>query len=251
MMLRAAAVVCFSHSRGGVVNGFKKSMWMGAMSGVGGVGGDVMASKKTMSTTTFTMYPCTNPTPPPSPSLKDAENYFLSLSDTRVPNYSLPAPFYGDLIHTVDIQHIWSRSWLMAGFSLQIPNANDYFTYTVGPYSIIITRGTDGQPHAYHNVCRHRGSLVCTQEAGNSPTFVCPYHQWTYDVTTGGLKHARDMGDDFESLKPNLGLIPVNVRELHGFLFVCIGKPHFSWDECVPFLSAQVIPHRFSEGKIA
>jgi phenylpropionate dioxygenase-like ring-hydroxylating dioxygenase large terminal subunit len=36
----------------------------------------------------------------------------------------------------------------------------------------------------FHNTCRHRGSVLCTEEKGSFPRarIVCPYHAWTYDL---------------------------------------------------------------------
>jgi Rieske 2Fe-2S family protein len=41
-----------------------------------------------------------------------------------------------------DMKKVWQTSWLFAGFTFQIPNTGDYFTYQVGNDSIIVIRGT-------------------------------------------------------------------------------------------------------------
>lgn len=41
-----------------------------------------------------------------------------------------------------DMKKVWQTSWLFAGFTFQIPNTGDYFTYQVGDDSIIVIRGT-------------------------------------------------------------------------------------------------------------
>ena len=56
----------------------------------------------------------------------------------------------------------------------------DYLTLRVDTDSILLIRSDDGAVRAFHNVCRHRGSLLCREERGHAGRLVCPYHQWTY-----------------------------------------------------------------------
>ena len=89
----------------------------------------------------------------------------------------------------------------------------------IGAYPVVVVRGSDGKVRAFHNVCRHRGQRLCTQETGTTAKLVCPYHQWTYDLD-GKLIWARDMGDDFEPAK--WGLKKVHCLDLGGMIFVCL-----------------------------
>ena len=87
-----------------------------------------------------------------------------------------------------------------------------------------MTRGTDGEIHALHNICRHRGARVCEKANGNQRLFVCPYHAWSYD-TCGKLVAARhmDMRDDFD--KADYGLKPLRVAQFDGLIYI-----HFNPD---------------------
>ena len=50
-------------------------------------------------------------------------------------------------------------------------------------HNIVVTRNTAGQAVAFHNVCRHRGTRLCTEAAGQfAGSIQCPYHAWTYDL---------------------------------------------------------------------
>src|SRR5689334_9786972 len=85
------------------------------------------------------------------------------------PGWSLPGAFYShDEAYRADLERIWRAGWLFAGHSCEIPKAGDFFTLEVGPDSIAIVRGADGAIRGFHNVCRHRGSLVCTESAGHA-----------------------------------------------------------------------------------
>ena len=72
------------------------------------------------------------------------------------------------------------------------------------------------------NVCRHRGARIVDQPCGRLKRFVCPYHQWTYDLE-GGLKAAPSMPNskvvDYESL----GMIRLPAETWQGLVFGCLG----------------------------
>src|SRR5213593_2091283 len=111
------------------------------------------------------------------------------------PGWSLPREFYFDEeIYRFDLERIWRHGWLFAGHSCEIPRTGDYLTLRVDTDSIIVIRSNDGV-RAFHNVCRHRGSLICRDEFGRAARLVCPYHQWTYG-NDGKLLACRGMQDD-------------------------------------------------------
>src|SRR5882762_9722157 len=96
--------------------------------------------------------------------------------------YSLDQAFYIDPhIFNFEWAHIWKKYWLFAGTTAEIPKPGDYFTYAAGRDSLIVIRGDKGEAFAHYNTCRHRGSLICLAERGNTPKLMCPYHQWVYD----------------------------------------------------------------------
>src|SRR3954466_5289778 len=120
------------------------------------------------------------------------------------PGQPLQREFYSDEeIYRLDLDRIWGAGWVFAGHSCEIRNRGQYFTVEVGSDSIIVIRGEGNVLHALHNVCRHRGSLICTETAGQANRLVCPYHQWTYGLD-GALLGTRGMQDDLP--KDRLGL---------------------------------------------
>ena len=99
------------------------------------------------------------------------------------PGWSLPREFYVEEdVYRFDLARIWRTGWLFAGHSCELEQRGDYLTLGIDADSIIVARGDDGAVHALHNVCRHRGSMICTEPAGKAKRFVCPYHQWTYGL---------------------------------------------------------------------
>lgn len=205
-------------------------------------------------------------TPPllSSPTSAAQLSYLSSLLDSRQPGHSLPSSFYLDpLTHAYDLRYMWSRSWLFAGYSCQLPRAGDYFTYDgIGNDSIIIIRskgeqGEEGSTiRAFHNSCRHRGSRIVASTKGetkHTKRLVCPYHQWSYD-REGNLLHARDMDPSFD--KTLNGLHEVHAEEVAGLIFISLTPKHerplFDFAPARALIEPQLRPHQLgSRAKIA
>lgn len=133
--------------------------------------------------------------------------------------HALPRGFYtSPEIFEGDIARIWNRSWIWVGHDSQIPEPGDYVLFDYGPESLIICRDRAGQVRAHLNVCRHRGSRLCTERAGRARVFVCPYHAWSYELS-GALRAGREMGASFDP--SDWGLIPAAVRVFQGMILVC------------------------------
>lgn len=167
----------------------------------------------------------------------------------RQPNYSLPQAFYNDLsLFKLDMQNIFYRHWLFVAHDCEVPNAGDYLTHTVGDYNVIIVRDRDGVIRAFHNSCRHRGSRICQHEQGNSPTLVCPYHQWTYDLN-GKLLFAKEMGGNFNP--SDHGLLTVHCESLAGSIFICLAEDAPDFVRFRQVVEPYLLPHRLREAKVA
>lgn len=142
------------------------------------------------------------------------------------PGWSLPQAFYTDeAVYRLDIERIWRHGWLFAGHTCEIPEPGDYLTVEVDTDSVIILRGDDGEIRGLHNVCRHRGSILCPEPAGHVGKIVCPYHQWVYG-RDGRLLACRGMPEDLD--RSHLGLISVPVREMEGLIYFSLAAPGLS-----------------------
>ncbi|TDI62772.1 MAG: aromatic ring-hydroxylating dioxygenase subunit alpha, partial [Alphaproteobacteria bacterium] len=49
-------------------------------------------------------------------------------------------------------QHIWSKTWLLAGAVCDVAEAGDYFVFENLRESILVTRASDGEIRAFYNV---------------------------------------------------------------------------------------------------
>jgi phenylpropionate dioxygenase-like ring-hydroxylating dioxygenase large terminal subunit len=78
-------------------------------------------------------------------------------------------------------------------------------------------RSDESTINAFYNVCRHRGSLICTKPQGHLARLTCGYHAWSYGLD-GALLAARLMPADFS--KKDNGLHRCHIRVFHGFIFI-------------------------------
>jgi len=168
----------------------------------------------------------------------------------RRPGYSLEAPFYlSDTVLKADMEHIFGKHWIFVAVEPQIPEAGDYITVDFGTNSILIVRDDDNQVQAFHNVCRHRGSRLCASQQGVVGNIVCPYHQWTYDLS-GKLIHAKHMGEDFDP--SHLSLKKVHVRNMAGLIFICLAEnPPEDFEQMAAEMTPYIAPHQLSQCKVA
>ena len=163
--------------------------------------------------------------------------------------WSLEQPFYTDTqVFNLEWEHIWKKYWLFAGTTAEIPKPGDYFTYTAHHDSIIIIRGNNGEVYAHYNTCRHRGSLICLEEKGNTPKLICPYHQWVYDKD-GSLLKSRLMPDDFDTTL--FGLHSVNVQVVEGLIFISLTKDPPDFKKVIKDYAPFLKPYQVDKAKVA
>ncbi len=167
----------------------------------------------------------------------------------RIPGHALEQPFYtSPEIYQQDLEHIFYREWLYAIPACQLVKPGSYATLRIGAYNIVIVKGRDGEIRAFHNSCRHRGSIVCKAREGRVAKLVCPYHQWTYDLD-GKLIWANSMGPDFDPTQH--GLRGVALRNLKGLIYICLSDnpPDFETfaRQAEPYLAV----HDLQDAKVA
>jgi glycine betaine catabolism A len=139
--------------------------------------------------------------------------------ERRVPGFGLSRPWYHSVdVYEEELSRIWRAGWIFAGFSCEIPQPGDYITLTCGSDPLVVLRDDSGEVRAFHNLCTHRGTVLCREEAGTvGRALVCPYHQWTF-TRQGDLLACRGMHEGVD--RTDLGLRKVAVEEVAGMIFV-------------------------------
>ena len=97
----------------------------------------------------------------------------------------LPGAWYSDPAHYErELNAFWYAGWVAVAREEEITKPGDWRVARIGTQSLVVLRAEDLQVKAFHNTCRHRGSILCTEEQGHfaRKRIVCPYHSWTYDL---------------------------------------------------------------------
>ena len=133
----------------------------------------------------------------------------------------LPASWFRDPAHyRRELDRLWYDCWIAVAREEEIPGPGDYHVAEIDTQSIFVVRGEDGALRAFHNTCRHRGSVLCTAPQGSFARrrIVCPYHAWTYDLDGRLIATPRRMPTpDFDPRK--FPLYAVAVASWGGFVF--------------------------------
>jgi nitrite reductase/ring-hydroxylating ferredoxin subunit len=64
----------------------------------------------------------------------------------------------------------------------QIAKPGDFLAQSVGGWSVLGVRDTEGVVRVLRNACRHQNMPVAGQPSGHCESFRCRFHGWTYDL---------------------------------------------------------------------
>jgi phenylpropionate dioxygenase-like ring-hydroxylating dioxygenase large terminal subunit len=138
-----------------------------------------------------------------------------TLLDKKV--YTDPAVF------DLEMERLFARTWILLGHESQVPEPGSYFLGRIARFPVIVVRGKDGQVRVLHNRCAHRGPAVCSQRAGRTQLFICPYHAWTYELD-GRLRSMplrEEYGPGFPREQRGLAEV-ARVALYRGFIFASV-----------------------------
>jgi Rieske 2Fe-2S family protein len=166
----------------------------------------------------------------------------------------LPAKWYRDPAHYErELDTFWYARWIAVAREEELPAAGDYRLAEAGTQSVILVRGDDGSLRAFHNTCRHRGSILCTAAKGSFARgrITCPYHAWTYDLAGTLVATPRRMATpDFDMAK--FSLHPVAVGSWGGFIFINLaGRKAIPLERSLGGLPARFANYGFANLRIA
>src|SRR5512144_1134177 len=134
----------------------------------------------------------------------------------------LPAAWYRDPAHYQrELEAFWYARWIAVAREEELAQPGDWRVVRIGTQSLFITKSESGELRAFHNTCRHRGSVLCTEESGNfaRQRIVCPYHSWTYNLQGELVATPRRMETPDFRLQ-DFPLHGVRTQTWGGFVFV-------------------------------
>ena len=134
---------------------------------------------------------------------------------------TLPARYYTDpALFARELDGLFGRMWFYVGRSEEASRPGQYFIRETNGHNIVVTRNTAGAVRAFHNICRHRGTRMCTEATGQlAGSIQCPYHAWTYDLD-GRLIGAPHMDEVPHFRKADYPLLAVHADEWDGHVFL-------------------------------
>jgi anthranilate 1,2-dioxygenase large subunit len=128
-------------------------------------------------------------------------------------------------------EHIFrGETWSFVGLDAELPNNGDFKSTAIGDTPVIVTRDQNGQLHVFKNLCMHRGALLVRESRGNTKSFDCVYHQWSFDLTGAlrgvpmrrGVRGEGGMPPTFDMA--NFGLDALRVEVMNGLIFASFSK---------------------------
>ena len=121
-------------------------------------------------------------------------------------------------VFEAEMTRIFARGWAFVGHDSEIPEPGDWVTRRIGREPVIFVRDRERRLHVLANRCAHRGTRLCSTARGNSRSFQCTYHGWTFSLA-GDLTGVPHPGG-FHRPKSELGLDrPGQVGDYRGFVF--------------------------------
>jgi Rieske 2Fe-2S family protein len=143
---------------------------------------------------------------------------------------TLPSRYYiSRKIYARELKHIFCSEWLCVGREEALAGPGSYLLLDVVGESVLVVRGKTGGLKAFYNVCRHRGSRLCSASAspcdipsasGEFPGAIrCSYHSWTYGLD-GRLLSAPHLRESDRFSREDFPLYPVGLETWGGFVFL-------------------------------
>jgi salicylate 5-hydroxylase large subunit len=147
----------------------------------------------------------------------------------RVPNWVYTDP---DIFAREQERIFSGPSWLYTCLEAELPNPGDFKRSRLGAREVVAVRNKDGAINVLVNRCAHRSMQFCMQNRGTVKEFVCPYHQWTYDLDgkllglpfRRGYKGQGGMPADFDPAEH--GLESLAVARRNGVVFASFAQPN-------------------------
>jgi phenylpropionate dioxygenase-like ring-hydroxylating dioxygenase large terminal subunit len=124
-------------------------------------------------------------------------------------------------IFAAERSRIFERCWLYVGHESEVRAPGDFRTRTVCGRPLLFCRDGENRLRVFLNSCRHRGTVVCREPAGNAQRYTCFYHGWTYDrdgrlyAVPGQSAYPPNFDRSQYGLKE-----PPRVEEYRGFVFL-------------------------------
>ncbi|MEM7678078.1 MAG: aromatic ring-hydroxylating dioxygenase subunit alpha, partial [Myxococcota bacterium] len=149
--------------------------------------------------------------------LRDHDKY--EMSDTV---FRIPVSRYTDVgTYDREMSTVFRGYPQLAGHACHVKEPGSFLLSDWEEFPFVVVRGADGVLRGFLNQCRHRGARLLSQASEKTciKAFVCPFHNWVYELD-GSL---RSINRDY--MFPNLdrsqyGLVELPVLERSGLVWI-------------------------------
>ena len=109
----------------------------------------------------------------------------------RIPDWVYTDPW----VYEREVERIFhGRTWNYVAPGSRNPKAGDFIRSNVGPTPVVVARDERRRRSpCSRTVAAHRAAEFCRELTGNVKAFVCPYHQWTYDLQRQPCRRCRSV----------------------------------------------------------
>jgi len=128
-------------------------------------------------------------------------------------------------IFELEMANLFGRAWLYVGHESQIPEPGDFLTLTLARQPVVLARHKDRSLQVLFNRCGHRGAIVVNEAQGNTRSFRCCYHGWTFatDGALVGVPLRKGYPPELDLHDPELGMVQLpRVASYRGFIFASL-----------------------------
>ena len=125
----------------------------------------------------------------------------------------------------IEMENIFDTCWIYVGHESEVKNIGDFKTRNVCGRPVILCRDSNSKIRVYLNACRHRAAVVAREAEGNTRSFFCFYHGWSYNINgeLDGVPGKASYPPSFDVTR--LGLAePSQVDSYKGFIFLSFNK---------------------------
>lgn len=142
-----------------------------------------------------------------------------------------PAAYTSQAFYDLEVEKIFRKDWLAIAHISQIPNPGDYIPIDLCGELLMAVHGRDGVIRTMSRVCLHRWAPL-VNEAGNTRTFMCPFHAWGYALD--GKLIGAPLMEKVEGFTPKDCSLPTYRTEVvDGFVYM-------NFDDAAPPLAPQI-----------
>ncbi len=128
--------------------------------------------------------------------------------------------YFSPNLFALELEELFYSHWQFVCHVNEISQPGEFVAYDIGTERGFVIRDFENRIHAFHNLCRHRGSRVVSSKRGQcNKVLVCPFHGWTYNLD--GTLRGIAKRDSFPKVDySRLGLKKLELEIWNGLIFI-------------------------------